>query len=224
MEFYDGGDSSSILVLACVTFLFGAALTVGMYLFALNRKATDAVKEKSTNLKRIATGVPYSDAINRLIQYAPSEKYKVEDVAHDGSRVILGTSVTFFSYGFFYPVYFSVLPDGATLVEVGITSRAIQWGPVVSFNHDKAATMVSKAVLGTVFTQQVQPPAGYAQPAAPYPNQPSAGPYGQPTTPVSYPEQPSSPYPPNPYPPTTPTSPPDTGYRPPSGNEPYRPG
>lgn len=139
-------SSSSILIFACLGSLFSLVFLVGVYVFALNRKATDAVSTKPTRLKTLVSPLGYSDAITRLIQVAPTQGYKIEDVAPDGSRVILGTSITFFSYGFFYPVYFSVAPNG-TLVEIGIVSRAFQWGPVVTFNHDKTTTMLSNALL-----------------------------------------------------------------------------
>jgi hypothetical protein len=189
----------SILMLSCFGFLFLVALTVGIYVFAARRKATDAVTTRPTNLKTLVSPLGYSDAINRLIQVAPTQGYKVEDVAPGGSRVILGTPVTFFSYGFFYPVYFSVAPGG-TLVEVGIVSRALQWGPIVSFNHDKTTTMIRNALLPYM-------PAQLPYQNAPY--QYGAGqPPPNPTVPMPPPQYPAYPQPPVQQPPSSPAEPP----------------
>jgi hypothetical protein len=208
MEFA-GTDSISggVLILACLGFLVVVGTVAVIYIYALTRKATDAVKEKPRDLRRVSTPLAYGDAINRVLAVAPGQGYKVEDVAPDGSRIILSTPLTFFSYGFFYPIYFSVEPPGTTLVEVGIASRAIQWGPVVTFNHDKCMTMVSNAVLAYIPAMPAQPSTPYGQPATPppYPSQPPAYP--------PYPGQPPSPPPPPPYP----GQPPPAGGPPPAG-------
>ncbi|MGA7733386.1 MAG: hypothetical protein WCD37_19160 [Chloroflexia bacterium] len=191
--------SSAIYIAACLSFLLVIAGVIAIYFIAATRKASDAVKEKPTNLKRVSAPLPYSDTINRVLGVAAGQGYKVEEVAHDGSRAILSTPITIFSYGFFYPIYFSVEPGGGTLVEVGIASRAIQWGPVVTHNHEKCFNMVRQAVLPYAppskpppYPQQPMPAPYSSQPPPylPYPNQPPAGP--------SYPNQPPPPYPPNP--------------------------
>lgn len=201
-----GSDSLIPLYLGCFSLLFVIALTVGIYLFAANRKATSAVTTKPSRLRIVHSPLGYSDAINRLVQVAPTQGYKVEDVTSDGSRVILGSNITFFSYGFFYPVYFSVEPSG-TLVEIGIVSRAFQWGPVVTFNHDKITTMIGNALMPYIPTQYpLQAPPQFS-PYPPYPNQP----------------------PPNatmPMPPPTPQYPPYSPppVQPPPQSPPYTPG
>ncbi len=197
----DDTGSSAVLIVACLGFLIVVGAVVAIYVFALTRKATDAVKTKPRNIRSFSTPIPYGDAINRLLGFAPTQSYKVEDVAPDGSRVILGTSITFFSYGFFYPIYFSVEPGGSTIVEVGIVSRAFQWGPVVSFNHDKVFNMVRQAVLPYVPT---------AQPPSPYSSQPP-----QPPQYTAYP--PNQPPPPPPANPPYPSQSPTGGGSPTSG-------
>jgi hypothetical protein len=168
---------------------------------AMNRKPADAVKEKPKNVRHVSSPLPYSDAINRVLGFAQSQGYKVEEVLPDGSRAILSTPVNLFSYGFFFPVYFSVGPGGGTFVEVGIAGRAFQWGPIVTRNHDKFYTLVQQAVLPYA---PPQPPSAYPQqiPPPPYPSQPP--PYSP------YPDQP----PPNPQYPN----------QPPPGSGPYTPG
>lgn len=194
MEFQTYSDSSpGTFIFACVIFLFIVLFTVGIYVFALTRKAADAVRNKPSRIKVLHSPLAYSDAINRLIQMAPAQGYKVEDVTPDGSRVTLGTNITFFSYGFFYPVYFSVEPSG-TMVEVGIVSRAFQWGPVVGFNHDKVATMVSNALMPWMPNQQQQMnspyPPNYSQPQGnPTMPMPPAPPQYPPNYQQGYPQQ-----------------------------------
>jgi hypothetical protein len=198
--------SSTILIMACLSFLVLVAGVGAIYFIAITRKAQDAVKEKPRNLRALTTPMTYSDAINRLLQAAPAQGYKVEDVTPDGSRVILSTPITFLSYGFFYPIYFSAVPGG-TMVEVGIASRALQWGPVVTHNLDKITNVVGNAILAYPPVYNAQPQYGQQPPSAQYPGQlPQAQ-----NQPYPYPPSPGAPAAPGA--PTRPTGnePPHTG-------------
>jgi len=181
-------SSSAIFIGACAGGLVAILVVVIFFVVSASRKPADVFKTKPKNLRPLVTSIPYGEAINRLLGQAPSQGYKIEEVVPDGSRVILSTPITLFSYGFFYPVYFSVQPDRSTLVEVGIASRAFQWGPVVTHNHDKCFKMVAQAVLPYAVPMQTQVPPPYPV----YPQQPA---------PPSYSPQAQAPYPPYSTPP-----------------------
>lgn len=159
MSYQDSSDSSAFLIiffgLACF-FVLVIGITAAFYIVALTRKASDAVRNKPRNVRALITTLAPYDVYNRLLQVALAAGYKIEDITPDSSRITLGTSLTFFSYGFFYPIYLYSLPNGGTMLEVGIVSRSFQWGPVVTHNHDKCITMVRNAT-GASYAPQGPP-------------------------------------------------------------------
>lgn len=162
--------STGALTGACIG---GFVVVIGVVIFywiASSRKPAEVVKDKPANLQRLSTPLQYSEAINRVLGLAPLQGYKVEEVTPDGSGVILSTPLSFFNYGFFYPIYFSVEPGGSTLVEVGIKSRAFQWGPVVTNSQKKCFAMVMQAFMP--YIPPSQPPYPNSQPPSPPPTIP----------------------------------------------------
>lgn len=117
-----------------------------LYYNAKTRKALDLVKEKPSRIKTISTLLPPTEAAHRIVTHAPTERYKVEDVASDSSRVVLSTPVGLFSYGFFFPIYFTSMPDGSTSVEVGVTTPVPHRGFAIYMHHNRCLDMVSRAL------------------------------------------------------------------------------
>ena len=63
-----------------------------------------------------------------------------------GSTIVLEESASASSWGFFFPVFVSKQSDGSTLIEVGIKSKLVQVGPVVSRSHDKCVSGIKAAL------------------------------------------------------------------------------
>ena len=62
-------------------------------------------------------------------------------------RILFAKSPGLFDWGFFYPVHITALPQGGSQIQVGIASRAFQWGPLVTKAH-KAFTDATVRALG----------------------------------------------------------------------------
>lgn len=72
-------------------------------------------------------------------------EFKVEDADAENGLVLLTTKPTFGTWGFFYPVEISAQPGGGSIVRIGIKSRVIQIGPLVTKWHKKCAAAVEHA-------------------------------------------------------------------------------
>lgn len=83
-------------------------------------------------------GVSIDKAMKLIIQFANQNGYKIDDFNESKFIIVLSNSATITSYGFFFPVYLTRQGDNTmTFIEVGIKSKLIQWGPIVSRNHEK---------------------------------------------------------------------------------------
>jgi hypothetical protein len=71
--------------------------------------------------------------------------YTVDDKDANARVLVLSSPVTFFSWGFLYPVFLH--QDGAgTRIQVGCHSRFFQYGPVVTNAHKKCVAAIEQAL------------------------------------------------------------------------------
>jgi len=110
------------------------------------RKAPLLLKQKPKRLLGFITNQSPQKIIVQVTLIASTFNYTIEDIDESIGRIILGSSVNWTSWGFFYPVYVSIQNDGKTLVEVGIKSRLIQGGPLVTRAHKKFYNRVKSAI------------------------------------------------------------------------------
>jgi hypothetical protein len=174
MEVIDGFSSASAISGACIGLAVSLVIVAIYFLIAMTRKPAAVVREKPRNLRQLVTPWGYHAAVTSVLQAMPAHGFKVEEVTPDGSRMILSTPITVWSYGFFYPIYFSAQPGGGTLVEVGIASRAMQWGPFVSRNHEKVFNLVREVVMP--YIPAGPPQLQYPPAPAPHPQHPISSP------------------------------------------------
>ena len=83
---------------------------------------------------------------------AIGKPYSVDDRDPTGRIIVLSSPVTFFSWGFLYPVYIHAENAGSR-IQIGCHSKFFQMGPLVSRAHDKALQAVQAAL--TVPTARV---------------------------------------------------------------------
>ena len=88
-----------------------------------------------------------ADVILRLQERAPGSGLKVALVDDAGDRIILGEGMTLFSWGMFFPITTSTQASD-TVVTVGLTPRAPQYGPVLTHKHNKAMDKVRTILAG----------------------------------------------------------------------------
>ena len=100
--------------------------------------------------KRIGftTRVPVADAYRAIANLGPGYKFAVARSSGPLKRLLLADGMSFSSWGFYYPVDLTARPDGGTEVSVGIRSKAIQWGPLVTRAQKKMVEQLQALVEG----------------------------------------------------------------------------
>jgi hypothetical protein len=101
----------------------------------LTRKGGHLVKRRPTRLMAWSSPLLPYEALQAAIDVGKKNSYAV-DVEAEGC-VVLRSSLTPFTWGFFFPIYAARGADGRTRVEVGIASRFVQVGPLVTRAHNK---------------------------------------------------------------------------------------
>ena len=72
-------------------------------------------------------------------------RIKVDDKDPATKILVLSSPVTFFTWGFFYPVYLHAEGTGTRIV-VGCKSKVFQWGPLVTRAHNECVTEIERAL------------------------------------------------------------------------------
>ena len=76
---------------------------------------------------------------------AIGKPYTVDDRDPASKILVLSSSVTFFSWGFLYPVF--IEPEGGgSRIKVGCHSKFVQMGPIVSNAHQKCVAAIEQAL------------------------------------------------------------------------------
>src|ERR1041385_6898461 len=122
----------------------GAVIVAIVGIIAALRKIS--AKTVAQTRRRMTLTSPLAPAaVIEKLKRAAWRKIKVTDTDADRGVVVLATPMTMFSWGFFYPVFVTQGGSGST-IEVGIKSRAMQWGPVVTNNHKACVAEIEQAL------------------------------------------------------------------------------
>jgi hypothetical protein len=123
----------------------GAVFGIVMIIVGATRKGSAATMAHTPRMELLFCDIPREQAVERIVAAAGSDRYVVPYSDPQRGEILLATPLTLFSFGFFYPIY--VLPkEGRTRVDVGIKSKAFQWGPVVTRNHRQCVALVRRAL------------------------------------------------------------------------------
>lgn len=88
-----------------------------------------------------------ADQVRReIISYAESSGLTIEEDGAD--KIVLSDQPTSTSWGFFYPITLSAEQAGTARVAVGIKSKLMQFGPVVSQHHKKMIAALTEVLQG----------------------------------------------------------------------------
>lgn len=126
-------------------FLVAIAMVALGFLVALSRRGSVAsARVDYRAIKLRSAGDP--DAVFQRIRELPSvnPKYRLDDEDPEQRILVLSSSPTPFSWGFFYPVVVTATAGGGAEVRVDIQSRFLQFGPVVSHNRQRCADAIEK--------------------------------------------------------------------------------
>jgi len=115
-------------------------------IIAAMRKGISTLKSKPKRLKSIITSTNPHETLKTIICFAQQSNYKVSALDETKYQLVLDESTTLTSWGFFYPIFISQHADNATLIEVGIKSKFVQIGPIVSRCHEKCVVGIQAAL------------------------------------------------------------------------------
>lgn len=93
-----------------------------------------------------STSVPPAEAYRAIANLGPGYKFSVARSSEPMKRLLLADGMGFSSWGFYYPVDLAARADGGTDVSIGIRSKAIQWGPLVTRAQKKMVDQLQALV------------------------------------------------------------------------------
>ena len=118
------------LLLVVVGFLVAAARS--------GRVASTRLGSRRLELHAAADPQTAFDRISTIVG-----KFKVDDRDANAKILVLSSSITFGTWGFLYPVY--IHADGAgSRIEIGCTSKFIQFGPLVTKWHKQCVAAIEE--------------------------------------------------------------------------------
>jgi hypothetical protein len=131
-----------------VAFVVSLVVVGTLLLVATTRKGTVATVAMTKRRMVLHTSVPPNLVFDWLVRQCPPG-YKVADADPSRGIVILSSPVSLIEYGFFFPAV--VYPEGpGTRVELGIKSKAVQYGPIVTRAHRKLAQALAALTHGSI--------------------------------------------------------------------------
>ena len=100
-----------------------------LVIVSVMRSSKKLLTKKPKNLFQIISSQKYRVIIKAIIKFAADKKYEIDNFDAEEGKIILSKPLSFFSNGFFFPIYISQEKE-ETLIEIGIVSKAVQIGPI----------------------------------------------------------------------------------------------
>lgn len=127
------------------TFLITTITVVGVFLLiAYLRRGTVASVTIGARVLSFESERAPTEVFGHLVNGAG--KFAHADSDTQARMIVLETKPTFATWGFFYPVEITERPGGGSVVRIGIRSRVIQWGPLVTKWHRQCKMACERAV------------------------------------------------------------------------------
>src|SRR5258706_10603371 len=124
-------------------FLIPLGMVVVGYLIAFTRKGSVRTVRMGGRRLDVHTPADPQAAFDRI--RAMRGKFSADDSDPSTKMIVLASPVTFFSWGFMYPVYIHAEGSGSR-IEIGIASKFIQIGPVVGKWHRDCVAAIEEAL------------------------------------------------------------------------------
>ena len=125
-----------------------ALVLVGLLLIiAASRKGSPALKRRPKRVQSFVSRMSLGITLKTIIRYAQQSGYKIEFLDEVKGHLVLSDSPTLTSFGFFYPIYLTPQSEVETLVEVGITSKLWQIGPIRARHHERCFNGIKGSIL-----------------------------------------------------------------------------
>jgi hypothetical protein len=118
------------------------------YIVALTREESWGLRVKPQRMESFSTMFSPEESLAAIICFAQASGYKISNLDETKKQVLLEEPISLWSYGFFLPVFISRHSDSSTLISVGIRSKFIQYGPIVSRSHNRCINGIKAALVG----------------------------------------------------------------------------
>ena len=120
-------------------------IAVGIgYVVAFSRKGKVAGTSMTSRQHDVTSSASPAEAFAALRKIG--HPYKVDDADASSNILVLSSPVTFFSWGFLYPVFITPGPSGGSRILVGCGSKLFQMGPIVTNAHNKCVAAIEAAL------------------------------------------------------------------------------
>jgi hypothetical protein len=111
-------------------------------LVAYSRRGS--VRTASLGSRRLELGTPADPATAFSRIQTIGGRFKVDDADPNAKILVLSTNPSFATWGFLYPVFIHAEPGGGSRIEIGIHSRFIQIGPLVTRAHSQCQEQIAQ--------------------------------------------------------------------------------
>jgi hypothetical protein len=116
------------------------------FIVSLTRKGSWALKVRPQIITSFSTTVSPEKALTSIVRFAHSSGYKVSNLDETVNRVVLEEPLSFWGWGFFFPIFLVKQPDSLTSISVGIKSKFIQYGPIVHRSHSRCINGIKNSL------------------------------------------------------------------------------
>jgi len=123
-------------------FFLPLVLVLVGYLIAAARTGKVATARLGGRVLRVTTAADPKTAFDRISTIGG--KFKVDDRDGQMHTLVLSSSITFGTWGFLYPVFIRAEQGGGSTIEIGISSKFIQVGPLVTKWHKQCAQAIEE--------------------------------------------------------------------------------
>ncbi len=127
-------------------FIIGIVMAgIGLIIAAM-RRGSSVIGTKPSRLQSFTSADNPQETLKGIVRFAQQAGYKISAIDEVKGQLVLEESASATSWGFFFPIFVSRQSDNATVVEVGIKSKLVQVGPIVSRSHEKCVNGIKAAL------------------------------------------------------------------------------
>lgn len=126
--------------------VIGSVMAAICFIIAAMRRGSSVIGSKTSRLQSFTVATNPQETLKAIVRFAQQAGNKISAIDEAKGQLVLEESASATSWGFFLPVFVSRQSDNSTLVEVGIKSKLVQVGPIVSRSHDKCVNGIKAAL------------------------------------------------------------------------------
>jgi hypothetical protein len=116
------------------------AIIGGAYVVAALRRGSVRSASRGGHTRTLDVAAD-PDAVFEALR-RPFGKYRVDDADAASHALVLSVPPSPFTWGFFFPIWITPGTGGGSVVEIGIRSKLIQIGPLVTRAHDQCVAAI----------------------------------------------------------------------------------